>query len=90
MEDSPSPGARAVGWLGLIAHAAVFFWYAASGLVAPGWAVIGLLALWLALLAVGIRLRHRRPLFTPLVPLAAIVLWFLIITAGGAWLNWTA
>lgn len=90
METSPSRGASAIGWLGLIAHAAIFFWYAASGLVAPGWAVAMLLALWVALLFVGIRLRHSRPLLTPLVPVVAVLLWLAVISAGGAWLGWTA
>jgi hypothetical protein len=90
MSGSPSPWARAAGWLGVIGHAALFFWYAASGLVAPGWAVAALLVLWAALFVVAILLRRRRPALTPLVPLAAVALWFLVVSAGGAWLGWTA
>jgi hypothetical protein len=90
MDDLPSRGARIVGWLGLVGHVVIFFWYAASGLVAPGWAVAGLLVLWLALLLAGVWLRRRRPLFTPLVPVTAIALWFLAIAAGDAWLDWSA
>jgi len=90
MSAPPPPWAGVVGWLGLILHAVVFFWYAASGLVAPGWAVALLLAVWVALLAVGIWLRRRRPLLTPLVPVAAMAVWFLAIAAGDAFLDWTA
>jgi hypothetical protein len=88
--ETPTRGARAVGWLGLVGHAALFFWYAASGLVAPGWAVAGLLTLWLVLLFLGIRLRRSRPLLTPLVPVAAMVLWLAVVSAGDAWLDWSA
>jgi hypothetical protein len=90
MTGTATRGARVVGWLGLVGHAAIFFWYAASGLVAPGWAVAVLLLLWLALLVVGVWLRRNRPLLTPLVPVAAVALWFAVIAAGDAWLNWTA
>jgi hypothetical protein len=90
MQNQPSPAARIVGWCGVVAHAATFVWYAASGLVAPGWAVAGLLALWGVLLVLAVWLRRTRPLLTPLVPVAAVVLWFLAISAGEAWLGWTA
>jgi hypothetical protein len=49
-----------------------------------------LLLLWLVLLVVGVWLRRNRPLLTPLVPVTAVVLWFAVIAAGDAWLNWTA
>ncbi|WP_143194122.1 hypothetical protein [Micromonospora sp. CB01531] len=81
---------RVVGWFGLAAHLAVGFWYAASGLVVPGWALAGLLVVWAVLLAVGIRLLRRRPVFVPLVPLAAMLVWLAVVSAGGAWLGWTA
>jgi hypothetical protein len=83
-------GARIVGWVGLVAHAALFIWYAASGLLAPGWAVGLLLVVWAALLAVAIWLFRTRPVLTPLVPLAAVAFWFAAISAGEAWLGWTA
>jgi hypothetical protein len=82
--------ARVIGWLGLVLHLALFFWYVASGLVAPGWAVVTLLAFWVALLVVAIRLRRRRPLWTPLVPLVGLLVWVSAISAGERWLDWTA
>ena len=78
------------GWVGLIAHLATLIWYMASGLVAPGWAVAVLLVIWVALLALAVYLLRTRPAYVLLVPVAAAVIWFGAISAGGAWLGWTA
>lgn len=80
----------AIGWLGLAALLATLVFYVASGLLAPGWAVAVLLVVWLALLAVAVwLLRARRPLHVPLVPVAAWLIWFGVLTAGEKWLGWT-
>lgn len=79
-----------LGWLGLAAHAFLFFWYIASGLLAPLWAVIALLVVWVALLVVAIRLLRTRPALALLVPVAAYLIWLGTISAGEAWLGWTA
>ncbi|MER7459838.1 hypothetical protein [Micromonospora sp. NPDC126480] len=79
-----------VGWLGLAAHLVLAFFYVVSGLVVPAWALAGLLVIWLALLAVAIRLLRQRPAFVPLVPLAAVLIWLAVVSAGDAWLDWTA
>lgn len=83
-------GSRVAGWLGLAAHLLMLVWYAATGLVAPAWAVAGLLVVWLVLLGYGLRLLRRRPAAVPLVPLAAAVIWLAVVSAGDAWLGWTA
>ena len=85
----PPTWARAVGWAGIGAHLVLLFWYSVSGLVAPSWAVGLLLLIWVALLVVATRLRRPRPLLVPLVPVAGVVIWFALISAGGAWLGWT-
>jgi hypothetical protein len=90
MRQTTSPGARIAGWLGLVAHLVFFFWYAASGLVAPAWAVVVLLAVWVALLGVAVWLLRTRPVLVPLVPLAAALIWFGAVSAGDAFLGWTA
>jgi hypothetical protein len=77
-------------WAGLAAHLLVLVWYAASGLVAPPWAVAGLLVVWVALLLVGLWLGRTRPAWMLLVPVVAVVIWFAVISAGDAFLNWTA
>ncbi len=82
--------APAVGWLGIAAHLAIGFFYLASGLVAPPYGVVLLMALWVALLVVGLRLLARRPLWTPVVPGAAVALWAAVVSFGEFVLGWRA
>jgi hypothetical protein len=70
--------------------ACLFFVYAASGLLAPVWAVVVLLVVWSLLLLVAIAWWSLHPRWVPLVPVAGAVLWFAAMNAGGAWLGWTA
>jgi hypothetical protein len=53
--DRPKHSVTAMiaGWVGLLGHLATLVWYMASGLVAPGWAVITLLVIWLGLLGLA-------------------------------------
>jgi hypothetical protein len=79
-----------LGWLGFAALLATLIFYAASGLLAPGWAVALLLVVWLALLVAAIiLLRRRRPLWVLLTPIAAWLIWYAALTAGENWLGWT-
>lgn len=64
--------------------------YLVSGLIAPGWAVIGLLAVWLALTVIGVRLALRKSYRVLLTPVIAVVVWVVTMWAGGALLGWTA
>jgi hypothetical protein len=67
-----------------------FFLYAASGLLAPWWAVVVLLLVWLALLVVATRWWTPHPKRVPWVAVLAVLLWFGAMNAGGAWLGWSA
>ncbi|HEX6684558.1 MAG TPA: hypothetical protein VF062_17270 [Candidatus Limnocylindrales bacterium] len=78
------------GWVGLLAHLATGVWYAASGLLAPMWAIVVLFVIWFGLLALAIYLLRTRPVWTLLVPVAATAIWFASISAGEALLGWTA
>ena len=83
---------RASPWpfVGMAGMAVVFFLYAASGLVAPYWAVIVLLVVWVALMALAIRWWTPHPRRVLVLPLVAAVVWFAAISAGGYFLDWTA
>lgn len=83
-----SAWALAVGWLGLVAHAAVGWLYLASGLVAPGYGVLLLWALWVILLVIAIRLLRARPVWTPVIPATAAGLWLLVMYLGEVLLGW--
>lgn len=85
------PG-RASPWpfAGMAGMAATFFLYAASGLLAPVWAVVVLLLVWLALFVTACRWWTPRPKLVPVLPVVSLVVWFAAIMAGGVWLDWTA
>jgi hypothetical protein len=71
-------------------HLVVGFFVAASGLLAPAWAVVLLLAIWITLLWMIVRLRRRTPLGVLLVPFAMAGIWYLVLTLGDVLLGWTA
>jgi hypothetical protein len=78
------------GFVGLIGMVASFFLYAASGLVAPYWAVGVLLAVWLVMFVITCRWFMPHPRRTVVMPVLALAIWFGAITAGGVFLDWTA
>lgn len=80
--------AVAVGWLGLVAHAAAGWLYLVSGLVAPGYGVLTLWTLWVVLLVAAIHLLRDRPVWTPVIPVSAVGLWLLAMYLGEALLGW--
>ena len=66
----------------------VGFFYLASGLLVPGPFLV-LLWLWWAVLAwVLVRLARTRSWWVLAVPLVAGASWWLVLTAGEAWLGW--
>lgn len=77
-------------FVGMAGMACAFFLYAASGLVAPWWAVVALLVVWVLLLVVACAWWTPHPRRLPAVAAFAIAFWFLAVTAGGAWLGWSA
>jgi hypothetical protein len=81
---------RAAAGVGIAGMAFDLWFYLASGLVAPPWAVGVLLALWALMLVLSIRWFRRRPFVVLAMPLVAAAVWLAVIGAGGAWLGWTA
>lgn len=57
-------------------HLVAAWFTAASGLLAPLWAVVVLGGLWLVATVVLVRTARRRPLGAPLVPVAYGLLWW--------------
>ena len=64
--------------------------YAASGLLAPTYAVVVLLVLWVALAALAAVVLRRRGGPALLVPLVTMAVWAGVLTAGDLLLGWTA
>ena len=77
-------------FVGMALMAAAFFLYAVSGLVAPAWAVVALLVVWVLLFLLCVAWWTPHPKRLPFVAVAAIVLWFAALVSGGAFLGWTA
>ncbi len=84
------PPRRSTLVLTALLHLPVLFLYLVSGLAAPGWAVLALLALWVLLGWVAYRVHRRWGALSALVPLLALVLWFGAMTGGDHFLGWTA
>ena len=77
-------------FVGMCGMAAAFFLYAASGLVAPWWAVVLLMLVWVGFFVVACRWWTPYPTRVAFVPLVAAVVWFFSLLAGAAWLGWQA
>jgi hypothetical protein len=78
------------GGLALAALLALAPFFVASGLMAPGWAVVVFVVIWLALFVLGCWWIRRKPLWVIPLPFAAVAIWLGGMSAGGAWLGWTA
>jgi len=74
---------------GVLLHLAIGFFYLASGLLAPLWAVAILWAIWLALAYLMWRWRTK-PFHVLAIPFAAAAIWWGVITLGDVLLGWTA
>ena len=70
-------------------HAIVGVFVFSSGLLAPGWAVVGLLLVW-ALSAIQMWRWRRLPLLVLAIPLVMAGIWWVAITLGERLLGWTA
>jgi hypothetical protein len=59
-------------------------------LVAPWWMLPVMVLLWAALVVVLVKSWSTRPYLALAMPFIALAAWFGIVSAGGAWLGWTA
>jgi hypothetical protein len=84
-------GAKYVaGVLALAAMLAIAPFFLAAGLMAPGWAVGIFITVWLVLFGLGCYWIRRKPFWVVPLPFIAAALWLGGMSAGGAWLGWTA
>jgi hypothetical protein len=74
----------------MAAMAVIGFFYLSSGLVAPLWAVVGLIIVWSVLVVIGIWWFRRHPFRVLLLPVVAVLIWFAVLTLGERLLGWTA
>ncbi|MGY2075263.1 hypothetical protein [Blastococcus sp. SYSU DS0828] len=72
------------------AHVVVGYFYLASGLVVPRYALLPLWVLWLLPAVLLARLATTRYWWTPLVPVGAAALLVLAVVAGDQFLGWQA
>lgn len=88
----PATGQRIspVPFFGLVLVVSSFFLYAASGLLAPAWAVVVLLLMWVAMFVLCFVWWTPRPWWTVWLGIFSFVWWFVAVTAGGIFLDWTA
>lgn len=70
--------------------ACAFFLYAASGLLAPWWAVVVLMMLWMLMLVLALLWWSLHPRWLVWLSVFAIVFWFAAMVAGGVFLDWSA
>jgi hypothetical protein len=90
MAGSRVTGAKVLGVIGIVLYAATGALYLSSGLMVPFPWLLGLWAVWLAGVALGVWVFRSRPVLTPLLAVGAAVLWFVILSLGERYLGWTA
>ena len=83
-----APGPIVVAVLAGVLHLGAGYFYLASGLVVPGYALIPLWVWWIVLAVVLVRLALRGSWWTPVVPVVAAVTWFAVVYGGEALLGW--
>lgn len=76
--------------LAMAAMAVIGVFYFSAGLVAPLWAVIGLIAVWVTLVVIGVRWFRSHPFRLLALPVIAVLIWFAVLTLGERLLGWTA
>ena len=86
----PTRARYVIGAVALALTVALAPFFIASGLMAPGWAVAAFIAIWAALVVLGALWIRRHPLRVVPIPFLAAALGLGGMSAGGAWLGWTA
>ena len=82
-------GPLVVAVLAGVLHLVVGFYYLAGGLVIPGYVLVPLWVVWFLLASWLVSLARRNSWWTPLAPVAAAVLFLVVLTVGEQVLGWT-
>ena len=86
----PSVLAYVAGGLALAVLLAGSVFFFAVGLLAPLWAVIVFVLIWVTLFVLGVLWIRRHPLRVIVLPVIAAAVWFGGLAAGERLLGWTA
>ena len=90
-EERPADARHLLGsFVGMAGMASVLFLVLASGLVSPAWAVVAMTVVWLVLFVLGTRWFMHHPWRVAALPLVVVVVWVATISAGAAFLDWSA
>jgi hypothetical protein len=81
---------RSGSFIGVGGLAVMAFPYFLSGLLAPLWAVLVLVGIWLVYVALACEWFRTRPLWVLLLPASLAVIWLAAMYGGEAFLGWTA
>ena len=85
-----SRGPQVVAAVAGVLHLVVGFYYLAGGLVIPGYVLIPLWVVWFLLGWWLVTLARRNSWWAPLPPVAAAVLFLVVISVGEQVLGWRA
>jgi hypothetical protein len=88
-QTRPSTIGDVLGGLALAGLLALSIWFFAAGLMAPLWAVIGFVAVWVALVVLGLVWIRRHPWRVLWLPVIAADILFGGLRAGATLLGWT-
>jgi hypothetical protein len=88
-QTRPSIIGYVFGGLALAGLLAMSILFIATGLVAPLWAIVGFIAVWLILFVLGCVWIRRHPWRVVLLPAIAAVILFGGLRAGTTLLGWT-
>ena len=85
-----SPLSLTAGVIGIGAYLMAGGLYLGSGLVVPYPWAYWLWAVWIGGVSVLVSVFRRSPIWTPIVPIAAVVLWVTVVQIGHWLFGWTA
>ncbi len=88
--DGPRGEVSSTPWLGMILTVSSFFLYAASGLIAPWWAIAVMLASWLVLFILSCAWWSKHPKRLVWIGVLSYPLWFCMLVGGALAFGWKA